>query len=109
MDSKYQFGDNVTLGNKYVDLLGTIHTPEDATEYLEACIEHSMRFGNSREEAEKIERSNIGYVTGYFSNAEAACIQSLFNVVHPIFGSVAQLEQLTPEEILQKGIELGSK
>jgi hypothetical protein len=68
-----------------------------------------MRFNKTREEAEKIERANIGYMSGYFSTKEMARIQELFGVVHPIFGGMKEFEELTPEDILQKGIDLGSK
>ncbi len=43
-----------------------ITDPSQANNYFEACVEHSMRFGADREEAERIERSNIGYHAGYF-------------------------------------------
>lgn len=107
---KYQFGKDATMGETYTDALGSITTPEDAQEYLEALIECAIHhWGQSREEAEKIQRSNIGYMSGYFSTKEMARIQSLFGVVHPIFGGMAEFEKLTTEDIIQKGIDLGSK
>lgn len=87
--SKYQFPEKVTIGEKYIDLLPKITTPEEAAEYFEACVEHLLRFGHSREQAESIERGNIGYAAGYFSTQEAARIQQLFAAPHPIFGNAA--------------------
>lgn len=40
-----------------------------------------------REEAERVERFNIGYWTGYYDSATAARVQRLFRCEHPFFGS----------------------
>lgn len=106
---KYDFPESVTIGEKYTDLLSTIITPEDANEYFEACVQHTMRWGSTREEAEEIERQNIGYVAGYFNLEENKRIQNLFRVVHPILGSAEQMQNMSASEIFNKGRELGSK
>jgi len=94
----------VTIGEKYGPAMG-VKTAEEAREYFEACVRHNMSFGNTREEAEKTERRNIGYYTGYYSAETAQRVMSLFGVVHPIFGA----SQPTAEEALKAGIELGQK
>ena len=42
-------------------------------------------FGKTREEAEAITRSNLGYWTGYCSDATAERVKRLFHSPHPVF------------------------
>lgn len=51
--------ERITMGDKYGPAM-EIHDSEAAQKYFEQCVEHRMRFGASREEAERIERANLG-------------------------------------------------
>lgn len=49
--------------------------------------------------------ANVGYFTGYLTNAECRRIQSLFGVSHPIFGTTIP----TPEEAFKAGVKWGKR
>jgi hypothetical protein len=87
--NKYEpFPDEITISDKYGPAMG-IHDAADAAGYFERCVEHTMRFnGNTREKAEQIERSNLGYYAGYYDTETQKRVQKLFNCVHPVFGQV---------------------
>lgn len=75
----------LTIGDKY-GLAMKVATKEEAATYYQLCVAHNMSFGNDREEAERIERINIGYYTGYYSYEDAVRIRKLYGFSHPIFG-----------------------
>jgi hypothetical protein len=102
-----KFPDEVSIGDKYGPAMELTEQP-DADAYFEKCIEHTMRFDkNTRERAESIERANLGYYAGYYSNETRARVERLFHCAHPIFGEIAVKGPPTPEEALAKGIEMG--
>lgn len=75
----------------YHDKYGPAMEIEDqveADEYFEKCVLHSMLFVENREEAEKIERSNLGYYAGYYGEEVRRRVEKLFCCVHPVFGSI---------------------
>jgi len=78
--------DRITIGEKYGPAM-TITDPEEARAYFEACVEHTMRFNKTRDEAEAIERINLGYYAGYYDAKTATRILRLFGAEHPIFGT----------------------
>lgn len=78
---------NVTIGEKY-DPAMDITDQKEADEYFEACVEHCMLFEKTREEAEIIEKHNLGYFSGYCDLETQKRVQELFHCYHPIFGSV---------------------
>lgn len=98
------FPKKITIGDKYHPAM-KITDPKEAEEYFEACVQHTMLFGKSREEAEKSERSNLGYFAGYYDNETARRVNLLFGAVHPIFGSM----EPTPEEAFKMGQKLAKK
>ena len=98
------FSKKATFGDKYRSAM-KITDPKEAKEYFEACVQHTMLFGKSREEAEKTERDNIGYFAGYYDSETAKRVNLLFGAVHPIFGSV----EPTPEEAFKAGQKLAEK
>jgi hypothetical protein len=55
------------------------------------------------EAAERLERVNLGYFTGYYDTATAQRVLALFKAAHPIFGTTAP----TPEEAFAAGYRLG--
>lgn len=82
----------IPYGEKY-DPAMLIEDPEEAAAYFEARVEHQMRIGGaSRADAERIERHNIGYYSGYYSRETRARVERVFGLAHPIFGPVQELE-----------------
>ena len=92
----------ITINDKYSKAM-EITDSKIADEYFEVCVQHCMRFGKNREEAEAIERSNIGYFAGYFDRTTQVRVYKLFNCAHPIFGT----KQPTLEEAFNAGLEMG--
>jgi hypothetical protein len=85
----------------------TITDQAEADAYFEACVQHTISFGKPRAEAEKIERSNIGYYGGYYDHETMARTQRLFRCAHPIFGGIAEKGPPTPDEALNAGLRAG--
>ena len=101
------FADKVTIGEKY-RLAMEITDEAEAREYFEACVEHAMRFGRSRSDAERIERENLNYFAGYYGRDTQRRVESLFGGCHPVFGPVGGvLEPKTPEEAFAMGVQAG--
>ena len=100
--------DRITKGNKYQPAM-RITDLEDAAEYFEACVEHCMRWGHTREEAESIERSNLGYYAGYYDSETRARVERLFNCAHPVFGAIVKEGCPTPIQCLAAGMMLASE
>jgi len=99
--------DKITMGDKYRPAM-EMTDPKEAKKYFELCVEHTMRFGKSREEAESIERQNLGYFAGYYDHDTRLRVERLFNCVHPILG--AAIEHIpTSEEAFKAGLKLGRK
>ncbi|MEE9568330.1 MAG: hypothetical protein V3W37_03000 [Candidatus Binatia bacterium] len=79
-----------------------------ADEYFEVCVQDCMGFGKTREEAESIERQNLGYFAGYYDNDTRTRIEQLFRCSHPIFGK-ARKGTPTAEEALEAGKTLATQ
>jgi hypothetical protein len=87
-----------------------IHDQEAADAYFEKCVTHTMTKGGvSRQKAEEIERSNLGYFAGYYSDLHRERVERLFRCEHPIFGSIAKYGPPSPEMAFQMGLALGEK
>jgi hypothetical protein len=98
--------DVITLGGKYGPAM-EIKTQEEADKYFEECVQHMMRRKPcGRQEAEEIERCNLGYYAGYYSNETRERVERLFRCSHPIFGSIGKSAP-SPSDALQAGIEAG--
>lgn len=52
---------------------------------------------DSRAEAERIQRENLGYLAGYYDHETRVKLETLFGAVHPIFGSVVKHGEPSPE------------
>ena len=99
------FPKNLTYAEAYRPAM-EITDPQDAKEYFEALVTRQiMHCGKTRVEAEKIERSNLGYWAGYYDRETAVRVLKLFGAAHPIFGT----HEPTPEEALQTGINLAKR
>ena len=106
MDYSKDLSKEISFAEKYGTAMD-ITTQEDADVYLETLIRHNMSFGHSREEATTIEKSNLGYYAGYYSDDTRRRVEFLFQCEHPIFGSIIIKGSPTPEEAFQMGVELG--
>jgi len=96
----------ITYGEKYGPAM-EITDQELADSYFNECVEHSMTFGHSREQAEEIERKNLGYFAGYYDHETRLRVEELFSCKHPIFGS-AEAGKPTPEEAFEMGKTLAT-
>lgn len=94
--------DKITIGDKYRPAM-EITSQDEADAYFAACVEHTMRFDKTREEAEAIERQNLGYFAGYYDSTVMARVNRLFCTKHPIFGESAP----TAEEAFNAGMAIG--
>ena len=88
-DTQTDFPLKVTNGDKYGPAM-EITDQVEADAYFEKCVRHMMSQGRSRDKAEQIERSNLGYYSGYYSNETMARVQRLFRCAHPVFGQTTQ-------------------
>jgi hypothetical protein len=93
----------ITIGDKYGPAM-TMTDPAEAAAYFEQCVQHTMTFGADRQEAERIERINLGYYAGYYDNETRQRVEKLFACAHPIFGAIAKVGAPTPEEAMQAGL-----
>ncbi len=97
----------ITIGDKYGPAM-EITDQTQANTYFETCVEHCMSFGKTREEAESIERQNLGYFAGYYSHETRERVERLYGCAHPIFGK-ASVHQPTAQEALDAGLSLSLK
>ena len=85
-----------------------IQTQEAADIYLARLVRWCMRVtGCERQEAERIQRSNLGYFAGYYSSETRRRVERLFRCEHPIFGAIEKNGPPTPAEALQAGFKMG--
>lgn len=94
----------ITFGEKY-DPAMQIMEQDEADAYFEECVKHTMAFGRTREVAEAVERSNLGYYAGYYCAETRERVERLFRCSHPVFGSIAHRGEPTAEEALQAGLD----
>lgn len=80
---------NITIGEKYGPAM-EIKDQSAADAYFKELVAHCMGFGKSYQEAQSIERRNLGYYAGYYSNETRERVERLFNCSHPIFGSIVR-------------------
>lgn len=58
----------MTIGQKYGPAM-EITNQTEADRYFEECVQHTMSsHGKSRDEAERIEKANLGYYAGYYDD-----------------------------------------
>ena len=97
----------ITIGDKYGPAM-QITDQAEADAYFEKCVKHCMSFGKDRVEAESIERQNLGYYAGYYSDEVRRRIEQLFRCAHPIFGAISKVGAPTPEEAFQAGVDMAT-
>ncbi len=94
---------DITIGEKYGPAMEMTDQAE-ADKYFEVLVQHGMIHSNSREKAESIEKQNLGYYAGYYSEETRRRVERLFQCAHPIFGKASDGTP-TPEEAFQAGID----
>lgn len=95
--------EKMTIGECYHPAMACLTQPE-ADEWFKALVERDMRcFSKTREEAEALERTNIGYFSGYYDSDTAARALRLFRASHPFFGT----GRPTDEEAFEAGLRMG--
>ena len=99
---------DISIGDKYGPAMA-ITDQAEADAYFQQCVAHTMAFGKRQEEAEGIERGNLGYYAGYYSSETRERIERLFNCAHPIFGAIAVRGEPTAAEALEAGRKLALK
>lgn len=82
-----------------------IEDQAEADAYFEQCVAHCMNFGKTREEAEKIERSNLAYYAGYYDTETRERVERLFRCAHPVFGSIAEQGAPTVMQAFAAGVK----
>jgi len=96
-----RFEENITIGDKYGPAMKIINQ-EEADRYFEDCVEHTMSFSRTREEAISIEKQNLGYFAWYYDSETMQRVNRLFKTSHPVFGNITP----TPEEAFETGKKL---
>ena len=97
-----------TIGELY-DPAMKITDKEEAKAYFERLVQHCLSLENiSREDAERVQRHNLGYFAGYYDHDTRLRVEKLFECTHPIFGAAAYGEP-TLEEAFNLGLERGKK
>lgn len=93
-----------------LQLVKDASTEAEATMLILLLVQKFMReYGETRAEAEKTVRTNIGYLGGYCSDEVRARIERLFKVEHPFFGSIEKNGPPTPEQAFAIGYAMGQK
>lgn len=99
--------DNLTFGEA-LDPIANIINEEEMTQYYEDYVQWNInRLQCTRVEAEDYAKTNIGYWAGYHGVEVRSRVERFLQAEHPFLGSYKR--NLTPEEILQTGIEMGKK
>lgn len=99
---------DVTIGEKYGPAM-EITGQAEADAYFERCVAHMMhcRRGVTREEAERVERVNLGYFAGYYDNETRRRVERLFRCEHPYFGRIDVNGPPSPETAFNLGAATG--
>jgi hypothetical protein len=84
MSAQTPFPERVAIGEKYGPAM-EITEQADADAYFARCVEHSMRaLGLTPEQAESLERQNLGYYSGYYGHETMQRVARLFRAEHPV-------------------------
>jgi hypothetical protein len=108
-DDPFLLPRDVSRAEKY-DPAMKVETQQQADDYFVLLLEHCLRCNPpsmTRQEAEKIERSNLGYWAGYFPDETRKRVERLFKCEHPIFGSIAKNGAPTAAQAYAMGLARG--
>lgn len=103
-------GKQMTIQEAYAPAM-QITEQHEADKYFEFLVGYCMggRPLMTREEAERIERNNLGYYAGYYDHDTRARVERLFRCQHPYFGKIAEKGPPTPLEAFEAGVQLARK
>jgi len=95
---------DLTMGECYEPAMKRTD-PEEAKKYLAALIERGVKhFGQTPEEAERIQKESLGYYAGYYDTETMVRVHKLFSCEHPVFGKVeSQADLPSPKEAFEMG------
>lgn len=100
--------EQISIADKYGPAM-KITDQAEADAYFAELVKHNLSFGKrDRAEAEKMERSNLGYFAGYSGNETRKRVEQLFKCEHPIFGSIAKNGPPTQREAFLMGAAMGA-
>lgn len=100
---------STTHGEKYGPAM-EITDQAAADAYFEECVKHTLSHHKppiTRQQAESIERQNLGYFAGYYSSETRERVERLFKCAHPFFGPIAVNGPPAPETAFNIGAALG--
>jgi hypothetical protein len=86
------FPEKMKYGDKYGPAM-EITDQAEADAYFEKCVQHMMTYSDeykTREAAEAVERTNLGYYAGYYGSDTRERVEKLFRCSHPVFGSIKE-------------------
>jgi len=97
-----------TIGELYNPAMKMTDQAE-ADVYFARLVEHHVMVDPklTREEAESIQRQNLGYYAGYYDVETRERVERLFVCAHPVFGPIATRGQPTAEEAFRLGQVFG--
>lgn len=91
----------------------------EADAYFERLVEHTALWmiedgrakdpRAARPEAETIERQNLGYYAGYYSQETRERVERLFRCAHPVFGAIAEQGPPTSDQALVAGVRMATE
>jgi hypothetical protein len=103
---KIPFKKDATNGELYGPAM-KIQDEAAAQEHFERLVEFGMSWGQTREEAERIQRANLGYYAGYHGHETRERVERLFACKHPVFGAIAEQGAPSPEAAFEAGVRRG--
>jgi len=65
--------------------------------------------GMTREKAEELVKSNLGYYAGYYDAETRERVEDLFDCEHPIFGKIEKNGAPSPGQAFEAGIALANE
>jgi hypothetical protein len=111
IDPTTTFPRRITIGAKYGPAM-EIAEQAEADAYFERCVLHTLLYWDgegpvTREKAEALERTNLGYYAGYYGTETRARVERLFKCAHPYFGTIAENGTPSPETAFNIGAAIG--
>lgn len=98
-----------TYGEQF-DAAMKCQTVAEAETWLRAEVtRYCEEFGGEPAEAERIIKTNLGYMAGYYNHETAQKVQRLFGAAHPIFGTATYHQDVSPEKAFETGVNHARK
>jgi len=98
--------------NKHIYMVAMhITDPEDAKQYFEALVDNCVKITKgkkTRNECISIQKSNLGYFAGYFTDDTRERVERLFDCEHPFFGKITE-NKITDVEAFAMGLKMGKE